>query len=306
MGKPRVAFLGLGAMGAPMAERLLRGGFAVTVWNRTQARAEPLAKAGATVAPTPARAVHGAEVVVTMLSDARALDAVLEGKEGLLAGLSPGALVIQMLTAGRAAARRTAKRVARAKGRFVDAPVSGTVGPATRGELLAMVGGSARDVGDAKVVLDTLCRRIIHAGEVGQGQALKVLLNGIGAHHFVAFASMLVLGERAGLSREVLVDAFTSGAFASPSYVGKKAKVLARDFSPEFSLALALKDASLNVELQDEVGLKLDVLRTIARVLKKAVASGLGEEDLYAVEKWFARRAAPTAPRPRSRAKRSR
>jgi len=273
-----------------MAGRLALAGFAVRGWNRSPGRGEALAKRGVVMAPSPAEAVRGADVVVTMLSDGRALDAVLGGKKGLLAGLAPGALVIEMSTAGRAAARRAAKRVARAKGRFVDAPVSGTVGPAERGELVAMVGGSAADVRDAEVVLGAMCRRIIHAGDVGQGQALKVLLNGIGAHHFVAFASMLVLGERAGLAREVLVDAFTSGAFASPSYVGKKAKVLARDFTPEFSLALALKDATLNLELQDEVGLPLDVLRAIARVLESAVASGLGDEDLYAVEKWFAAR----------------
>jgi 3-hydroxyisobutyrate dehydrogenase len=173
-----------------------------------------------------------------------------------------------------------------------------------------MAGGSDADVRDARAVLDVMCRRVIHAGGVGQGQALKVLLNGIGAHHFVAFASMLVLGERAGLPREVLVDAFTNGAFASPSYVGKRAKVLARDFSPEFSLALALKDASLNVELQDEVGIRLDVVRSIASVLKRAVASGLGGEDLYSVEKWFARphrsAAATSASRRSSRAKRPR
>jgi len=306
MSKPRVGFLGLGAMGAPMAERLALQGFPVTVWNRSPERAARLARAGAAVAATPEEAARGAGAVITMLSDARALDAVLAGRKGLLAGLAPGALVIEMSTSGRAAARRAAKRVARAKGRFVDAPVSGTVGPAERGELLAMVGGSERDVADARVVLDAMCRRVIHAGEVGQGQALKVLLNGIGAHHFVAFASMLVLGERAGLAREVLVDAFTSGAFASPSYVGKRAKVLARDFSPEFSLALALKDAGLNVELQDEVGLRLDVLRTIERVLERAVASGLGELDLYGVEEWFAREApAPTKPRlPRRKAPR--
>jgi 3-hydroxyisobutyrate dehydrogenase-like beta-hydroxyacid dehydrogenase len=174
-----------------------------------------------------------------------------------------------------------------------------------------MVGGSAADVRDAEVVLGVMCRRVIHAGGVGQGQALKVLLNGIGAHHFVAFASMLVLGERAGLAREVLVEAFTSGAFASPSYVGKRAKVLAHDYAPEFSLALALKDAELNVELQDEVGLPLEVLRTIKGVLAKAVRAGLGEEDLYAVEKWFARDRAVTSAKRRparsgSRAKRPR
>jgi 3-hydroxyisobutyrate dehydrogenase-like beta-hydroxyacid dehydrogenase len=322
--RPRIAFLGLGAMGAPMAERLVLAGFPVSVWNRTPARTKPLAKRGARVGESPADAVRDSEIVVTMLSDAGALDAVLGAKsdDGLLAGLSRGALVIDMSTAGRAAAKRAAKLVERAKGRFVDAPVSGTVGPAERGQLLAMVGGSDADVRDARLVLDVLCRRVIHAGAVGQGQALKVLLNGIGAHQFVAFASMLVLGERAGLPREVLVDAFTNGAFASPSYVGKRDKVLARDFSPEFSLSLALKDATLNIELQDEVGIRLDVVRSIASVLKRAVASGLGDLDLYAVEKWFARphrpappitasRAAPTSPkspkaRPGSRAKRPR
>ena len=207
-----------------------------------------------------------------------------------------------MSTAGRAAARRTAKRVARANGRFVDAPVSGTVGPAARGELLAMVGGSARDVRDAEPVLTAMCRRVLHAGKAGQGQALKVLLNGIGAHHFVAFASMLVLGERAGLTREVLVDAFTSGAFASPSYIGKRAKVLARDYAPEFSLALTLKDAALNIELQDEVGIRLDVVRSIvARTVKKAVGAGLGGEDLYAIEKWFALSPPPRRARAKGR-----
>lgn len=306
MRKPHVAFLGLGAMGAPMAARLAKAGFPLTVWNRSAAPRAKLAKLGAKVASSPAEAAQGADVVVTMLSDARALDAVLSGDAGLLAGLEAGALVIEMSTAGRAAARETAKRVARVKARFVDAPVSGTVGPAERGELVAMVGGNAADVRDAERVLRAMCRRVIRAGGVGQGQALKVLLNGIGAHHFVAFTSMLVLGERAGLSREVLVEAFTSGAFASPSYLGKRAKVLARDFRPEFSLALARKDAELNIELQDEVGLSLEVLRAIARVLDQAVDAGLGEEDLYAVEKWFARTPEAVNPKPRSRAKRSR
>ncbi len=276
-------------MGAPMAARCVHAGFDLAVWNRTRERAKPLAKLGARVTASPADAARGADVVVTMVSDARALHAVLEGRDGVCAGLKRGALVIEMSTAGRAAAREAAKSVARVKGRFVDAPVSGTVAPAQRGELVAMVGGSARDLERAMPVLHAMCKKVIHAGGVGQGQALKVLLNGVGAHQFVAFTSMLALGERAGLARETIVDAFTSGAFASPSYIGKRAKVLAHDYTPEFSLALSLKDAQLNVELQDEVGMRLDVLRAIARAVKSAVASGLGEEDLYAIEKWFAR-----------------
>lgn len=301
--KPRVAFLGLGAMGAPMAARLARAGFPLAVWNRSPGRAAPLAALGARVAASPADAARDADVIVTMLSDAKALDAVIAGKHGVASALAKGALVIEMSTAGRASARRAAKLVTKARGRFVDAPVSGTVGPAERGELLAMAGGEARDVKDAEAVLSAMCRRVIHAGSVGQGQALKVLLNGIGAHHFVAFASMLVLGEKAGLAREVLVDAFTSGAFASPSYIGKRGKVLARDYAPEFSLALTLKDARLNLELQDEVKLALPVVRAIAREIRGAVDAGLGGIDLYGIERWFSGAARSKRRRPKPRAR---
>jgi len=270
-GGTRLAFLGLGNMGCPMAARCVEAGFAVSVWNRTTRRTERLERMGARVAENPADAARGADVVVTMLADGASLLRVLGGPRGLLAGLRRGALVIDMSTSGRAAAHEAARRVRLARGRFVDAPVSGTVAPATRGELVAMVGGAKKDVRDAEPVLRAMCKRQILAGGVGQGQTLKVLLNGIGAHHFVAFGSMLALGERAGLSRETIVDAFTSGAFASPSYIGKR----------------AMKDAKLNIELQDEVGLRLDVLRTIARTLQSAVRGGLGEQDLYAIEKWF-------------------
>jgi 3-hydroxyisobutyrate dehydrogenase/glyoxylate/succinic semialdehyde reductase len=169
----------------------------------------------------------------------------------------------------------------------VDAPVSGSVKPAEKGDLIALVGGRVKDVARIEPVLRAMCRRVIHAGEVGQGQALKVVLNGVGAHHLVAFTSMLVLGERAGLRRETLLDAFTTGAFASPSYVGKKPKVLARDYSPEFSLALTLKDCEANADLQDEVGLTLPVHRECLREIAQGVREGLGEEDLFALEKHF-------------------
>jgi 3-hydroxyisobutyrate dehydrogenase-like beta-hydroxyacid dehydrogenase len=154
-----------------------------------------------------------------------------------------------------------------------------------------MVGGADGDVERARPVLERMCGRILRAGGVGQGQALKVVLNGVGSHHFVAFASMMALGERAGLSRETIVDAFTSGAFATPSYASKKERVLARDYADaDFTLALALKDGALNVALQQEVGLTLPVQREIAREVAQAVGEGLGDMDLYAMEKHFAGR----------------
>ena len=171
--------------------------------------------------------------------------------------------------------------------------MSGTVGPALRGELVALAGGAEPALRRADPVLRALAKKVIHCGSVGQGQAMKIVLNGLGAHHLVAFTSMLVLGERAGLSREHVVEAITSGAFSTPSYQGKRAKVLARDYSPDFALSLALKDSALAVELQYELGMKLPVHRAIVRDLEDAVRAGLGDEDLFGLERLYAGRPKP-------------
>ncbi|MDB5217837.1 MAG: 6-phosphogluconate dehydrogenase, NAD-binding [Myxococcaceae bacterium] len=275
-----------------MAARLVEAGFVVRVYNRTRGPEKALAKLGATACISPADCASGADVVITMLSDAEALASVLEGRDGVLAMFAreqrkPRPVLVDMSTIGRKAAIAASVRAEKHGARFVDAPVSGSVRPARSGELVALMGGSMRSVERVRPVLAALCKRIIHAGGVGQGQALKVVLNGIGAHHFVAFTSMLALGERAGLARDVLLDAFTTGAFATPSYVGKRDKLLARDFTPDFALALALKDGMLNAALQDEVGLKLPVLRAILRDIEGGVAEGLGELDLFALEKHY-------------------
>lgn len=284
------ALLGLGAMGTPMARRL-GAALPLTVWNRTRSRADALSGQVARIAATPYDAARGAGIVITCLANAMALQEVFWGAEGLLAGLEPGTVVVDMSTIGRAAARQAARAVEDAGGTFVDAPVSGSVGPAERGELVALVGGSDRDVARVTPVLHAMCSRILRAGGVGQGQALKVVLNGVGFHQLVAFTSMLALGERAGLSRETLVDAFTTSVFATPSYVSKRERVLTRRYDePDFTLALALKDGALNVALQEEVGLMLPVQRELVREVAQAVSAGLGELDLFGIEKYFASR----------------
>jgi 3-hydroxyisobutyrate dehydrogenase-like beta-hydroxyacid dehydrogenase len=289
-----VAFLGLGAMGRPMAARLLEQGVAVRVWNRSRGPEKALARLGATATSTPRECALGADIVITMLSDAEALASVLEGQDGVLAAFAserrkPRPVLMDMSTIGRKAAVAVGLRADAHGARFVDAPVSGSVRPAGRGELVALVGGTVRSVERVRPVLALLCRKLIHAGGVGQGQALKVVLNGVGAHHLVAFTSMLALGERGGLARDIVLDAFTTGAFASPSYVGKRDKVLARDFSPDFSLALALKDCALNRDLQEELGVTLPVHRAILEDIEQGVNAGLGELDLFALEKHYAR-----------------
>lgn len=290
--RPRIAFIGLGAMGAPMAARLVAAGYHVAVFNRSRGRDRALVKDGATTHGSTREAAGAADVIITMVTDAEALATVLEGPNGVLAAFAgrQGAhkpVVVDMSTIGRRAAIAAAKRVEAHGGRFVDAPVSGSVGPASRGELVALVGGAVRTVERLRPILSVLCKKIIHAGPVGQGQALKIVLNGIGAHHFIALASGLALGERAGLARDIVMEAVISGAFATPSYVGKRDKLIRRDFTPEFSLALALKDATLNEELQIETGLDLPVVRRILQEIEAAVESGLGELDLFGIENHY-------------------
>jgi 3-hydroxyisobutyrate dehydrogenase-like beta-hydroxyacid dehydrogenase len=288
-----IAFIGLGAMGRPMAARLVEAGHEVSVFNRTRGPERVLAKLGAAVFPTPRECAHGADVVITMLSDAEALASVLEGPNGVLAAFAserrkPRPVLVDMSTIGRQAAIAAGRRAEEHGARFVDAPVSGSVKPAGTGDLLALVGGTIQSVERVRPVLGVLCKRLIHAGGVGQGQALKVVLNGIGAHHFVAFASMIALGERAGLARDVLLDAFTNGAFATPSYIGKRDKLLARNYAADFALALALKDCQLNEALQAEVGLSLPVHHAILRDVGAGVKAGLGEQDLFGLEQYYA------------------
>lgn len=277
-----------------MASRLLAAGFPLRVFNRTKSTMKSVF--GATPCATPGECARGAEIIVTMVSDGEALASLLEGRDGVLAAIAaerrkPRPVVVDMSTVGRRVALLVAKRVEEHGARFVDAPVSGSVAPAGRGELLALVGGSIRSVERARPVLESLCKRVIHAGGIGQGQALKTVLNGVGAHHLVAFTSMLALGEAAGLARDVILDAFTTGSFATPSYAGRRDKVLARDYSAEFSLALALKDCLLAAELQEEVGLRLPVHRAITSEVSAGVTeSGLGELDLFALEKHYHRR----------------
>jgi len=288
--RPSVAFIGLGAMGRPMAVRLVALGFPVRIFNRTRSVTKSMV--GATVCNTPGECARGAQIVITMLSDAEALHSVLEGPFGILSTIAderqkPRAVVMDMSTIGRAAAVAIGKRVEQHGARFVDAPVSGSVVPAGKGELVALVGGTIRSVERVRPVLEGLCKKVIHAGGIGAGQTLKVVLNGLGAHHLVGFTSMLALGERAGLARDVVLEAFTNGAFATPSYVGKRDKLLARDYSAEFSLALALKDIALNLALQDELRYRLPVLRAILEDVQRGVFSGLGEQDLFALEKQY-------------------
>jgi 3-hydroxyisobutyrate dehydrogenase len=175
--KMKIGMAGTGRMGNAIAGRLLALGYEVRVWNRTASKTRALAAKGATRAKTPAELAAGCDIVMTILTDAAAIEAVYVGPNGLLAGKVAGKLFVEMSTVNSEVERALAA-VVRARGAaFVDCPVGGTVGPASQGQLFAFVGGEARDVARLKPVLEQLCRRIEHAGPVGSGATLKLTAN---------------------------------------------------------------------------------------------------------------------------------
>lgn len=270
-------------MGRPMAENLARAGFPLLAWNRTPGRQGSLPLVG-----SPRAAASSADVVCTMLTGGEAVHEVLFGPDGAAQADVSGKLFVDFSTSGPRAARTIAARLAERGASFVDAPVSGTRGPAERGELLILAGGDPSDVARLEPLFAVLGQRTLLAGPAGSGQALKVVLNGLGCQHLMAFASMLRLGERAGLAREVLVTAFTEGAFATPAYRGKRRRVLERDYEdPDFVLELVLRDAELCAELQTELASPMPTHAAAAREVRRAVEAGLGSKDLFSVEQLY-------------------
>jgi 3-hydroxyisobutyrate dehydrogenase-like beta-hydroxyacid dehydrogenase len=273
-------------MGLPMAQNLARAGFSLRVHNRSPGRAERLRELGAEVTRSPREAAAGAGVVITMLTGGEAVEEVLFGPEG--AASEKGQLFVDMSTIGPSAAREIARRLSALGARFVDAPVSGSRLPAETAELVVLAGGEASDVAELGPVFRALARKVILAGPVGMGQTLKVVLNGLGCQHLLAFASMLRLGEKAGLGREILVDAFTAGAFSTPAYVAKQSRVLDRRYDdPDFVLELVLRDAVLCRELQLELSMPMPTHQAAHAEVERAVSHGLGQADLFGVERLY-------------------
>jgi len=283
---PRVAFLGLGTMGLPMARNLAHAELPLLVWNRSPSKLEAWSNGG--VASTPAEAAAAADIVVTMLTGGDALEAVLFGEAGAATAPVRGKLFVDMSTTGPAAAHKVAARLAALQAAFVDAPVSGSRAPAEKAELVVLAGGQAEDIDRARSVFAAVARAVIVAGPVGAGQTLKVVLNGMGCQQLLAFASMLRLGERAGLSRAVLLEAFSSGAFATPAYAAKRSRVLQKRYGdPDFVLELVLRDAELCAELQRELGVELPTHLAARQEVARAVAQGFGSRDLFCVEELY-------------------
>jgi 3-hydroxyisobutyrate dehydrogenase-like beta-hydroxyacid dehydrogenase len=285
----KVAFLGLGRMGLPMATNLARAGLALSVWNRSAEKpAQFAADHGATAAPTPAAAAAGADVIVTMLADDRALLDVYEGEQGVLSSIRPGTLAIDMGTVSPQTIAHLHQVVIGKGARFVDAPVSGSVSAATAGSLTIMAAGEPEAVAAARPVLEHLGDQVLHLGPSGAGSAMKLAVNLIVHSLNGAVSEALVLAERAGIDRAAAYGVFANSAVAAP-FVQYRREAFERpgEVPVAFRLELAAKDLRLALALAGEVGARLPQTRTNIDVLAQAVAAGYADDDESALAQYL-------------------
>jgi len=279
-----VGFAGLGRMGRAMARRILEAGFPLVVWNRTPERVEPLASSGARIAESPRALAEAAEIVITMVSDADALGAVLHGEQGALAGVSSSSILVDMSTIGPQAAIGFAAEVAERGARWIDAPVSGSTAAAEKGELTLMLGGERDAVERAEPVLASLSRARFHLGPAGAGAAMKLAVNAVVAVLNEAIAESLVLAERAGIASEDAYDVFSGGAVAAPFVLYKRDAFLHPDETPvAFTVELMRKDLRLVLDLAAELGVEMAAVRAADEILGRAGESGMDDGDFSSV-----------------------
>lgn len=276
----RVAVLGTGIMGGPMARNLLRAGHEVTVWNRTVQKTEALEEEGARVASTPADAVRDAEIVLTMLADAPAVEATVIESGGFEA-MPQGALWIQSSTIGVAAIERLAELAGERGITFVDAPVLGTKKPAEDGQLFMLASGPAEARGRCEPVFDAISRGHVWLGETGLGTRLKLVVNSWILCTIENLSETFVLAQTLGVHPRSFLEAISGGAMDMPYAHLKGEAILNENFPPSFPLSHARKDVALILDAAGDV--ELPLVRATLQQFDRAVELGHADEDMSAV-----------------------
>jgi 3-hydroxyisobutyrate dehydrogenase len=289
--KPTVGFVGLGLMGRPMALNLLRAGFPLVVWNRTSAKADDVVKAGARLAGSPRELAAAADVVMTIVSDPPAVEAVLFGDDGVLAGLRAGGLLVDSSTVSPALATRAAASCAERGAAFLDAPVTGGTWGAEKGELVFMIGGDAAVLERARPVLEAMGKRFFHLGPHGAGQTVKLAMNLLLALEVGALSEALSLVVRAGLPAERLVEVMQASMGRAPVLDVKAPLMIEERYAPSFPLRLMHKDLGLALDLGNRLGVPLPTAAASREVYSAVRGASSEDLDYAAVAKFWQDRA---------------
>jgi len=282
---PRVAFLGLGIMGAPMAANLARAGIEVIAWNRTAARAEALAgeHGNVTAAATPAKAAAAAGVAISMVPDVPEVEQVLLGPDGAVEGLGDGDLAIDMSTIAPSASRSIAQRLAERGIAFLDAPVTGSRPKAEDGTLTIMAGGPEAAFDRARPLFEAMGELVVQAGPQGHGSMVKLINNTLAAVNAAALAEGLLLARAADVDAQRLLEVVSSGSGESAMRRLKGESMVSGDYDPLFKLEHMLKDVRHCLAEAHALGVELPLAATAEPLYAAADEQGLGGQDFAAV-----------------------
>jgi 3-hydroxyisobutyrate dehydrogenase len=278
-----VAVLGTGAMGTPIARNLLGAGLHVSVWNRAADRAAPLAEDGARLSSSPRDAAQDADIVLTMLADGAAVSEAMSGPDGALAGMRPGSIWVQMATVGVEWIDRLLHLAKQHGIALVDAPVSGSDGPAREGKLIVLASGPEDARARAQGVFNVIGRQTLMLGPAGNGTRMKLVLNNWLVTQVEAAAETVALAEALGLDPHLFPEAIDGAPLGSPYAVAKAKMMIAGEYQPGFPLRLAFKDAGLSLDAARGRDLDLPLTAALATRWRQAIADGHQDEDVSSV-----------------------
>ncbi len=279
----RVAFIGMGTMGAPMALNLLKAGHEVTVHNRSREKEAPVVEAGAKPAASPAEAAESAEVVITCVSDTPDVEEIILGETGVIRGAAPGTIVVDMSTVSPSATRRIAERLGEKGIRMLDAPVSGGSEGAQNGTLSIMVGGEEADLIKVRPVLEAMGKTITHVGPIGAGQLTKAINQIVVAGTYWGVAEGIAIGLKAGLDMQKVVQAVGGGAAGSWAMINRSGNMINNSYPLGFKVRLHRKDLDIALDVARELGVTLPVTAYVEQVETGRIARGHGDEDISVI-----------------------
>lgn len=275
----RVGFIGLGIMGRPMAENLMRAGYELVVHNRTPAKAEELATRGAVAVASPRAVAEQSDIIITMLPDSPDVEQVVAGKDGVLDGIAAGALLVDMSTISPVVTRELAARLTAQGAAMLDAPVSGGDVGAIEGTLSIMVGGEAADFERAKPLFEAMGRTVVHVGPNGAGQVTKAANQVVVALTIAAVSEALVLASKGGVAPEKVLDVLGAGMAGNQVMKVKRQKFLEHVFEPGFRSELHHKDLGIALATAREYGVALPLTAIVDQLFGVMKKKGWGDED---------------------------
>jgi len=281
----KVGFIGLGIMGMPMARNLIKAGFEVIVFNRTTSKADQMVSEGAKKADSPKEVAKETPVVITIVSDTPDVESVILGENGVIEGIKPDSVVIDMSTISPQATQKIATRLKERKAHMLDAPVSGGDQGAINGTLSIMVGGDAQTFKRCQPILEAMGKNIIHVGSNGMGQTVKLMNQILVAGTLNAVVEALIFAQNSGVDLEKAIDAVKGGAAGSWQLTNLAPRIIKRDFQPGFMVDLIQKDLRLVMSATEAVKTPLPVTSFIHQMYYSIQSAGEGKSGTQALAK---------------------